>query len=392
MLWYHKKMNITDLKNRIIFSYKQSQFKTNTFLRKFSLCNKLMTRYDNAKNKRNKKCFNFVLAKDFIEEFNCGKKIENPFDCKLDFYEFGDVYITCYGPCAFIHKIQNKKMYSFKEAAGINKRVDSEDFKMDKPLSLRKNVVEEDEVCLACFVLGENYWHFTCDILPKIMIMERMGYKGKYLVNPSNMIAEFMNILCIPPERIIYCQRGQVLKVKKVTMFDELYGIDIVGKLVSDLRQFIIERLEQKFGPLEDDKMPKKIYVSRIGSRRIINEKQLVNYLSTLGFVLVIPENVSIYEQIKLFYNADIIVCPHGANSTNILYSKRGSTFIECFGHHWVNPCMIGTIDLLSLDYHMLCERFADNYPGQNKYSDYVINFTLFKCLIEKVLKSKYHN
>lgn len=385
-------MNISNLKDKIKVLYRVQKFKFFNFLRKIPLIAKLMNYLDDKKNKRNKKMYNFVLAQDYIKEFGNGERIVSPFDCGLDLYKFDDAYLTCYGPCAFVHKVENKKLYTFKESVGIIKRIDTPDFRMDKPLDIRKNIIEEDDICLACFVLGENYWHFTCDILPRIMLMERFGYKGKYLVNPSNLVAEFMNLLGIPQERIIYCKHGQVIKAKKVQMFDELYGIELTGQILSDLRQFVIERVEQTRGPLEDKNMPEKIYVSRIGSRKIINEKQLTDYLASYGFVKVIPESVSIYEQIKLFYNADIIVNPHGANCTNILYSKRGTAFVECFGHHWINPCMIGTVDLLKLDYHMLCERFADNYPGANKYSDYVINFTLFKCLIEKIHKTRYQN
>lgn len=99
------------------------------------------------------------------------------------------------------------------------------------------------------------------------------------------------------------------------------------------------------------------------------------------------PEKLSLLEQIKLFANADIIVTPHGANATNVLYSKKGTTFVECFGHSWVNPCMVNTVDLLELDYHMICERFMHNLPQSGKNSNYIVDITIFKNRMARIFE-----
>jgi len=101
----------------------------------------------------------------------------------------------------------------------------------------------------------------------------------------------------------------------------------------------------------------------------------------------MIPEEYSVYEQIKHFANADIIVQPHGANCTNMLYSKPGTSFVECFGHRWINPCMIGTIIFLELDYRMVCERYGDNIIDDSKFANYIINMSLFTCIMKKVFE-----
>ena len=44
-------------------------------------------------------------------------------------------------------------------------------------------------------------------------------------------------------------------------------------------------------------------------------------------------------EQMTLFYNADIVFCVHGANSTNCLYMRKGTVFIEAFSSYWMNRC-----------------------------------------------------
>ena len=369
--------------------YRSARFEVKYFFREFPLKKKIKKYIALKLSEYNKKKFNLILAREFMQKYNCGEVCKNVLDCGIDLFVFDDACISNYSNCAFVHKFADNKNYSMKESAGIISRLDPSEMIFGAPLDLKKNVTEVDEVCLLCFINGFNYWHFTCDVMPRIMLMEKSGYKGKYLLNNHPKVKEFTEMLGLSEDRLIYSVCGSVIQAKKVYLFDESYGIDIHGKWLSDTRDFIIEKIEEKHGTLIDDKSPKKLYVSRIGTRRILNEDEIISYLKPLGFEVIIPEKFSIHEQIKLFANADIIVNPHGANCTNILYSKKGTTFVECFGHQWINPCMIGAIELLDLDYRMICERFADYLPNANKFSNYVINLTIFKCVIKKILQNR---
>lgn len=345
------------------------------------------------KNERNKKLFNFILADDFIKEFKTGRKIENVEGFYIHLYEFKDAYLSCCANCAFVQKTVNNKTYSFKESAGIIKRLDEPTMNYAKPFDLNTaNRVEEDEVCLLCFLQSENYWHYTFEIVPRLMIMLQRGYKGKFLVSDTFAAKQFTELLSIPEDRLLYNNLknyGTVIHAKKVFMFSEMYGIELHGGLLAATRAYLIEEAENKFGPLEDKKSPKRIYISRISRRKIKNEAQIIGYLKANGFEIIVPEKLSVHDQMKLFYNADIIVTGHGANSTNLLYSKAHTSFVECFGHMWINHCMIHTIDMLNIDYHMLCERLADYDENANKFSDYAIHPLLFECTIRKILKTR---
>ncbi len=53
------------------------------------------------------------------------------------------------------------------------------------------------------------------------------------------------------------------------------------------------------------------------------------------GYTVIVPEEYSVREQMDLFHNADIILCPHGANSTNFIYMREGAVFAEIFSDRW---------------------------------------------------------
>lgn len=380
-------MNYYQLNKKVKDFYRSAKFEVKYFWRNLKIRQQISAYYEEKRNQFCKNRYNFIDAAEFMAKTGSGSITKNFLDFGIDLYEFEDAYISCFQEGSFVHKFSNKKKYTFKESAGIKIRLT--DMRYIMPVNLHKNIMEEDEVCQACFFKGDNYWHFTCDILPRIMLMEKWGYKGKYIVNSSKCDKEFLKILSIPEERLIYSYEDLVIHAKKVYMFDEIYGINLGEKILGELRNFIIDRVETTCGSLVDENYPKKLYVSRIGRRRIINEKEIFGYLMQFGFKMMIPENHSIYEQMKFFANADIIVQPHGANSTNILYSKPGTSFVECFGHDWINPCMIGAIILLQLDYRMVCETLGNQSRNLRMYANYIVNIRLFKCIIDKVLISR---
>ena len=81
-----------------------------------------------------------------------------------------------------------------------------------------------------------------------------------------------------------------------------------------------------------DSSYPRYIYVKRIGYRKLINGDR---FTEKYGFTTIIPEELSVEEQMNYFHNANIVLCPHGANSTNCLYMHEGSAFVEIFSERW---------------------------------------------------------
>ena len=161
------------------------------FSKKFSVKKKLSAYINKKQRTRYKKQLNFIKTMDFIEKFGLIEVTKNPFDYGIDLYNVADGYIGCYGEYAFVHQFGRGKMYTLQESSGINRRIDEDEIRYEKPLNLKKNVIKADEICMLCFFNAHNYWHFTFDVLPKLLIMEKLGYKGKYLVNPTGCSRPF---------------------------------------------------------------------------------------------------------------------------------------------------------------------------------------------------------
>ena len=82
-----------------------------------------------------------------------------------------------------------------------------------------------------------------------------------------------------------------------------------------------------------------KIYLSRQNSdyRNLINEGDLIEKLKLKNFLIVDTNNMSIFEQIKMFSSADVIIGPSSSSLTNIVFSKKGTRVIEIIPKYQYN-------------------------------------------------------
>lgn len=98
---------------------------------------------------------------------------------------------------------------------------------------------------------------------------------------------------------------------------------------------------------------PRRLYVDRTASknRHLINEPALIAALAKIGFVAVRLESLALSVQIALFAHADIIVAPHGAGLTNILFCRPGTKLVEILMDAWAIWCFRRLAALVGMSY-----------------------------------------
>ena len=74
-------------------------------------------------------------------------------------------------------------------------------------------------------------------------------------------------------------------------------------------------------------------------TRRVVREDELWALLEARGFEKVEPGGLSPQEQIDVFAAAEMVVGPHGAALTNLLFAPEGVTVLELFTASYVNQC-----------------------------------------------------
>lgn len=75
----------------------------------------------------------------------------------------------------------------------------------------------------------------------------------------------------------------------------------------------------------------KRIYLSRemAPRRKVINESEIIPSLLAEGFEVIYPEELSFWEIIRKFRDAEMIISPHGAALTNMIFAESGALILE---------------------------------------------------------------
>lgn len=99
----------------------------------------------------------------------------------------------------------------------------------------------------------------------------------------------------------------------------------------------------------------KKIYISRrLSSRSPGYEKELEGWLKHHGFQVLFLENMGFASQKNVFAEASIVVAPHGAGLSNLVFSRGGTRVIELFERRKVNQCYERLSAVCGLNYASL--------------------------------------
>jgi Glycosyltransferase 61 len=192
--------------------------------------------------------------------------------------------------------------------------------------------IKEPTVSL-CSNEPSNYGSWLFRILPKIYTMRWLGL-GKFKVFcycPQPWQINLLKMTGIREEQII-CQN-----VHHVYLFDELY-VPSIRNSQAYLHQDTITFYQNITNGLNIQREKKDlIYLSRNHhaksvkrpAREFLNELELCDKLSEIGFKIICPETLPLLEQIKTFANAAFIVTPSGSAMFNVVFCPDNAFVVD---------------------------------------------------------------
>jgi capsular polysaccharide biosynthesis protein len=98
------------------------------------------------------------------------------------------------------------------------------------------------------------------------------------------------------------------------------------------------------------------ILIHRQKNRRILNESEVFNRMKELypSLTWVIFDTLSVEDTATLFSKAAVIVAPHGAGLTNMIFSPKGTEIIECMPIEQPNACYWHMSEMMKNPYKMV--------------------------------------
>jgi hypothetical protein len=185
-----------------------------------------------------------------------------------------------------------------------------------------------------------NYYHWTTQCLLNIHLIHQAGvldWARLALLPLSPVQQRSLELLGIDLANAIYVDRDVPIRAKSLTASDLQFS-RAIKRSVADIRRMGL--LIRSRVAAQTATYP-AIYLSRLDSKRrkMTNEEALIRKLERLGIRPVQMSGKTLDEQIAVIAGARLIVAPHGAGLTNIIYSSSGAQLYELFPSYQLVPC-----------------------------------------------------
>jgi hypothetical protein len=207
-----------------------------------------------------------------------------------------------------------------------------------------------------------DFYHFLIDNLSRFDLLNEPFFRRYPQINVfcpgrlSPLEEFFVSRLCPDNVRLVPVERGRLYRPETY-----LFNSFMTKRASGYVRGGFVERLRESVGVRPTPRRPgNRILISRAGAanRRILNEADLLQALSPLGFERYRLETLSIEEQIALFHDAECVVAPHGAGLANLVFAPE-TAVVELFGSRFVVP-----------HYYLLTKALGHRYTFRPGYDD----------------------
>lgn len=236
-----------------------------------------------------------------------------------------------------------------------------------------------DQLIVVSATTPDNYYHWLFDVLPAL---EKISKSQQYhngipiAVGGSQLSFQTESLLRIGilPSRLIWIGKDDILYAQ------EVFQANLTHKAghphtptYSWVKNLFLGRSTM---------LPwRKIYISRAKDleRQVRNEKNLVDKLLMMGFEIHNLSKLSLRKKAQLFSEAKVIVSPHGAGLSNIVFSSAQTKIVEFFPENFINYCYQRMAKDLAFNYSSLV--FPSSELSETEKANFVIDVKIDELL-----------
>jgi hypothetical protein len=255
---------------------------------------------------------------------------------------------------------------------------------------------EFSEPCiLFVFEWTDGWQHFMQDLVPVLVsakpfldqhpsyrLIVKKGVRTDWIrdlldiVNPITEVAVNYSFRALSPTVITFdpqknCQPPNLVSnIRKMEYYSQ--ANDLIRKSIC-----------RRFPEVEEKVSPYILYLSRKGCSRTLRQDEEIRNLDPRIRVFNLQEqDVPFWDRLKLFYNASMIIVPHGGAIYHVLACRPNTPMIEIFGAGDFINCE-RLANGIPLQYFPL---MSTNLKSHNSHEPYDIDVSLIKQIIDFVM------
>jgi len=251
----------------------------------------------------------------------------------------GRVFTNFVENVSIISNSQLIKDFSFNQVSGKLKNSKNEVLRIGTP-----KILKDYNGVVAILTQGasghENYAHWLIDIIPKIKMLNTKYSKKKidyyYFSKLNNFQKQTLKFLKIKQNNFINSNSYRHIKAKTLlAVTHPNYFKNTFFYAQSNLPEWIVKYLKKTFlkKNVKGKSKFEKIFINRNDSQKshckFINNTQIIEFLKKRDFKILELSKLNLNSQISIFNNARIIISPHGAGLTNLVFCRKGTKVFE---------------------------------------------------------------
>ena len=241
---------------------------------------------------------------------------------------------------------------------------------------------------------GNNYFHFLFDIITRLKLCEEKYSLNKidyfYVPGEYDWQKKILKTFGIESNRLINSNRNRHIQAEKILAVDHpWYYKGKVQNEVINVPSWIVFWLRDKFLNMSTKfDCSERIFIDRSESKfkhcQFQKNDEIIKFLNTKGFKSYKVGKLDFFEQIYLFNNAKIIIGPHGAAFSNIIFCKADTNIVEILPEDHPSKKCVRLCKILDLNYsRIVTPKLQDN---EKEFGDIKFNIEQMNGLIEKVI------
>ena len=216
---------------------------------------------------------------------------------------------------------------------------------------VRARTVQPKAVVGNVAVLGDthHHYHFMMETLPSAIHIKQASPETRFVT--SQDVGSFARgVLEIAGIHVEKLDTGVVIRPERTVLCDAPVRF---WPRRADLR--VVRETLLGGSAAQVVESSEVVYVSRSrSSRSLRNEHLLENAVANAGVRVVFLEEMSLQEQVQVFATARLVIGPHGAGLSNIVFMQPGSRLVEISSGDGWEPCYRRIAGVMGLEYVFL--------------------------------------